>query len=351
MQTGRLVALDGLRGIAAVAVLLHHLYIDILGLFSAAYLAVDFFFLLSGYVLARTYEQRLAEGMTFTGYMARRLRRLYPAIIAGTVLGAAVMAVWQPQQPIIWWIVAGLLMIPLTPAAMNGIMYPLNGVQWSLLFEIIANAIQPLLVRRWRNVMLAGVVLLGLAGLIAHLLTGQALYQGTRLDGFPTALARVAFSFFLGVAIFRIRTTGRLNMVRLPAWVSAVVLGIVLAAPSVGNPVLHDFVVIVAVWPALLVMTLSASEPKTMRPLAKFLGGISYPLYAVHFSVIHAFAPLLLMFGLSFTQKLALYGSVIVVAVVAAVLVERFVERPLIASRRFEPKLDQPSTPASSKPQ
>ncbi|HET9653111.1 MAG TPA: acyltransferase family protein, partial [Usitatibacter sp.] len=87
--------LDGLRGILALAVVVHH-FTATSGrreIFASSALAVDFFFCLSGFVIAHAYEAQLRAGMPIASFMARRLRRLYPLYIAGLVLGT--MAVWR----------------------------------------------------------------------------------------------------------------------------------------------------------------------------------------------------------------------------------------------------------------
>lgn len=89
--------LDGLRGTAALLVLVYHIFeglafaagVDTISFMNHGYLAVDFFFILSGYVIGYAYDDRLASGMTAGQFIKRRLIRLHPMIIMGGLVGAA----------------------------------------------------------------------------------------------------------------------------------------------------------------------------------------------------------------------------------------------------------------------
>lgn len=84
--------LDGLRGVAAIIVVTFHLaeplgtsHLDIL--VNHGYLAVDFFFLLSGFVMGYAYDDRWGK-MTVGSFLKRRVERLQPMVILGMTLGA-----------------------------------------------------------------------------------------------------------------------------------------------------------------------------------------------------------------------------------------------------------------------
>ena len=86
--------LDALRGVAALMVVAFHM-LEILGngdhtrqLLNHGYLAVDFFFALSGFVIGYAYDDRWGKGMTIWTFFKRRLIRLHPLVILGTLLGA-----------------------------------------------------------------------------------------------------------------------------------------------------------------------------------------------------------------------------------------------------------------------
>src|SRR5271170_6431289 len=85
-----LVTMDGVRGVAAICVMLGHFVVP-LGvnhvLVSSSFFAVDIFFCLSGFVLCYSYEDRLDHGLSAIDFIKLRLIRLYPIYIAGLALG------------------------------------------------------------------------------------------------------------------------------------------------------------------------------------------------------------------------------------------------------------------------
>jgi peptidoglycan/LPS O-acetylase OafA/YrhL len=167
---GHYVILDGLRGVAALMVVIFHLFEAYAGgnpqkqIINHGYLAVDFFFLLSGFVIAYAYDDRWAAGMNQWGFYKRRLVRLQPMIIMGSLIGAALVAFQhfsifpKLEAASAWQIVAvmllGCVMIPLTPSAeIRGWteIYPLNGPAWSLFYEYVANILYAVGLRKLSN--------------------------------------------------------------------------------------------------------------------------------------------------------------------------------------------------------
>src|SRR5437016_4136883 len=139
------VTLDGLRGVAALAVAILHTNINMGSApwLPHAYLAVDFFFVLSGFVVAFAYDQKLLTDMTFFGFMRVRLIRLSPMIVAGTILGAFYLLMRTHLEPgaigyIAVAVLFGVLLLPLD-LVVGTEQYPLNVPSWSLLFELISN--------------------------------------------------------------------------------------------------------------------------------------------------------------------------------------------------------------------
>ena len=144
--------LDGLRGIAALTVVWFHIFeafatshLD--QRINHGYLAVDFFFILSGFVIGYAYDDRWKK-MTVTEFLKRRLIRLHPMVVIGAVIGAVMFyfqgcSVWDVTKVTVPMLLAATLMnaclIPASPGTeIRGLgeMYPLNGPSWSLFFEI-----------------------------------------------------------------------------------------------------------------------------------------------------------------------------------------------------------------------
>jgi peptidoglycan/LPS O-acetylase OafA/YrhL len=324
----RLVALDGLRGMAAIAVVAGHALRDFqTPFFQPSYLAVDFFFVLSGFVLARTYEARFAGGLSFLDYMRRRVRRLYPAILVGLALGLAVALAHGANDQV--WIAAVLQAMMLPRFA--GAMFPFNDVQWSLMFELFANAVHAL-IHRWLTHAMLGLIVL--ASMIA--LWTLSLRHGTMNGGFdvPTlhlGFARVLFSFFAGVAIYRLASLPRLGTPSLSFLGAACVLSLALAIPAGPVPaVVADLVITTLVWPALVFLVVkSPQQPVRLRAFAEWSGRISYPLYAVHFPVVLLFEPWTAS-AAPMAERLVAVPLIVGLSLVLAALVERYVERPVL---------------------
>ena len=122
----RLVLLDGMRGIAAIAVMMHHLEhaFGHGGPFIRSYLFVDFFFLLSGFVLTLAAEERMNSGWGTMGFMRARIRRLWPTVAIGACLGAVQAGLAGQTQDLALLLLLALLFIP--NPLQRGDAYPLN---------------------------------------------------------------------------------------------------------------------------------------------------------------------------------------------------------------------------------
>ena len=153
--------LDGLRGVAALLVVFYHIFEGLsfaaggtlITVINHGYLAVDFFFILSGFVIGYAYDDRLGKSMSLGNFFKRRLIRLHPMIVMGAVLGV----IFYLLQGSVQWdgthislslvmlaLLCAMFFIPAAPGACydirgNGEMFPLNGPSWSLFFEYIGN--------------------------------------------------------------------------------------------------------------------------------------------------------------------------------------------------------------------
>ena len=186
--------LDGLRGVAALLVIWYHVFegfatspID--QRFNHGYLAVDFFFILSGFVIGYAYDDRWKTSMTIKDFIKRRLIRLHPMVVMGAVLGAITFYIqgcekWDGTQVSISMLMLAMLLnlflIPAIPGSGhevrgNGEMYPLNGPSWSLFFEYIGNLLYALFIRRMSTKALTVLVIfagIGLASFAISNLSG-----------------------------------------------------------------------------------------------------------------------------------------------------------------------------------
>jgi peptidoglycan/LPS O-acetylase OafA/YrhL len=293
-NSGHLLTLDAMRGLAALAVVAFHAHkllapID----FGHAYLAVDLFFGLSGLVIARAYGDRFDAGMAPGAFMRLRFVRLYPLYAVGTLLGAVIMllaltfAHMPPIPPLALSLalIAGALMLPAPlPIEPMGRLAPFNVAAWSLVFEMGANW---LLALAWRWLTAGRLALVvGLSGVVLAWGVWQHGNADLGADWSNAALAvpRTLFSFGIGIALAR--HVPPLRPVHGCDWLILIVLAELFAFPRAVQAPVFDLACIMLVFPALIWIG-AATTPR--RPaLARRLGAVSYPVYAFH-------APLLVL--------------------------------------------------------
>ncbi len=195
----RLAGLDALRGIAALSILAFHLMPYLAGTWRGnAYLAVDFFFMLSGYVMARTYETRLAGELTPVAFMILRWKRLWPAMFVGGLIGLPWFLITIGEDHLLVAL-ANLLLIP--TFALNRL-YPLDGPAWSIFFELLANLLHALLLRRLSTPALV-LLATGMAVILAIAGSRLTLDVGGASPTFLLGVPRVLLSYAIGMILWR----------------------------------------------------------------------------------------------------------------------------------------------------
>ncbi|MDC7681875.1 acyltransferase [Asticcacaulis sp. BYS171W] len=298
-QFQRFAFLDGMRGVAAIAVMWYH-NAAIYGLFASEHimLAVDFFFCLSGFVIAHAYGERFRDGLTPLRFGLKRVIRLYPLILVGVALGAVVT--WLGSATNDGWFlqqhysttdisIGALLCLCLLPAGlfMGKMFYFINSPLWSLFFEGAANAVYALTKGRKLPPVTAisAIVLLfgGLAGLAAAL-GGITQFGLTTPTFFLSAFVRVAFSFLVGVLICQFALYRRA-----PA-LSDTTIGLALVAmllmPLFQRNWVYDMLSVALIIPALVMLGTRARVGQLGHRVWGYLGRLSYPLYVLHMPVI-----------------------------------------------------------------
>lgn len=288
----RFLLLDGLRGVAAFAVILDHVPGGMLGnLVPGRYLAVDFFFVLSGFVLAHAYGDRLAKGWSPVSFMKARLIRLYPMYLLGLMLGLALSVfgllrgwVGPTWSDVLTTTALGLLFLPAPPMAGfgGGALYPFNAPAWSLFFELIANLIYALVARvlSWR--VLAGILVVSAIAVVytlnRHAGTGGPGWLWAHIDA---GFARVMFDFFAGVAIHRVWTSRRIPA--LPWWVALLTFLAVIAVPLEGQwRVVYDSAAALVLMPVLVALSAGSRVSGVVARVCATFGLLSYGVYVIH---------------------------------------------------------------------
>ncbi len=280
-RTQRLAALDGLRAVAALGVLLYHAadWSGWPGRFAHGYLAVDFFFCLSGFVLAHAFERR---EIGWPAYLWIRVVRIWPLLVLSTLIGAALTARHSPP----FWpnLARGLLLVPRLghPAEWTfPTLFPFNPPAWSLCLEVIVSALWfPL--RRAPDLAVAAIVFCSGAVMAWAALGLNGIETGWDQATFWLGVVRATFSFSLGWLGWRYRALAPRPRLVLPAVVLLAVLVMPLAPGRPWNGV-YDFACVAVLFP-LLVLT-GAHDPKgAAGALCRTTGDVSYPLYALHWA-------------------------------------------------------------------
>ena len=312
-----LMSLDLLRGVAALCVVVMH-WLDANGSkgFHYSLLAVDFFFVLSGFVVSYSYRERLRQGMSLAEFMTLRVIRLYPMILVGVVIGVVRFVLKDHFDPAfargpIWLFQHALLNVFMVPAFMDGFradMFILDSALWSLFFEFLAYLLYALVLHRLSVAVLVAIVLGAGTGVWAWLtdgFSGNPALAG-QLFGFigdPSGTARVLFSFCLGVLAHELY---RRNTVRvgLNGWIAGGALLGFFALPQGATSAELALLVMSLLFPLTVVACAKYSGRLVLPGFAKFLGEISYPIYVVH-------APLLWLLegGLKVAMKASPAGT------------------------------------------
>lgn len=313
--------LDGLRGIAAVVVMLYHVetMFGDYGLFSRGYLFVDFFFLLSGFVLTMAAEPKMRSGQSALSFLKLRLARLWPVIAVGTLIGALCYGLLDGWQGKGLEVALGLALVPMVWSA--GQIFPLNGPQWSLLLEIIANLIHGLVLHRMDERALLAVVLVSGAMLAAVIFTFGSNTLGPFAFNWWYSIPRVAFAYPLGILLAR--KWQRCEQARpILSWQASLLLPPLVVVALVGMPIPHpvgDALVTLVVMPFLFWIACHASPPEQARLWLGRLGAISFPLYAVHAPLIELFS----RHGHGLAWKLSAIAASLFAAQLLAMTLER----------------------------
>lgn len=310
--------LDGLRGVAAMMVIFYHFgecfaSSPIDQSINHGYLAVDFFFVLSGFVIGYAYDGRWHHGLTVRNFLLRRIIRLHPMVIVSVLLGVISFMLqgcekWDGTSvsisAVILSLLLGLLLIPSLPGTLpevrgNGEMFPLNGPSWSLFFEYLGSVFYALFLHRLSTRRLA--VFTSISGLaLAGVALGNASgyynigFGWTAADhGFWIGLARMTFSFSMGLLMSR---NFRPIHIRGAFWICTALTVALLSVPYLGGPEPHiangiyDFLCTLIAFP--LIVYIGASGRTTdnhSSQICEFLGKISYPVYIIHYPFMYYF--------------------------------------------------------------
>lgn len=315
--------LDGLRGVAALLVLMYHVCegyafasgAETIDSINHGYLAVDFFFILSGFVIGYAYDDRWGKTLTTGNFIKRRLIRLHPMVIMGAVIGLIFFLLqgsvtWEGEHVgmtrVVVALICGMLFIPAVKGGFyevrgNGEAFPLNGPAWSLFFEYIGNILYALFIRRfptWMVGVLAAVLGMGLCAMTwLNLGGGDMLGVGWTMSdyGLLTGGLRMMFPFTMGLLISRLVHPAPTKHT---FWPCSLLLIAVFLVPYISSGEgavvslngLFESLAVALIFPA--VVWLGAHGTVTGRfssAICKFLGDISFPVYIIHYPLMYLF--------------------------------------------------------------
>lgn len=278
--------LDGIRGIAATIVMTRHLP-DMFGRFTfpSCYLAVDLFFVLSGFVIANAYGARLSSGMGALEFMRIRMIRFYPLYLLGFLIGIVDVAYRMFSGDGGAWsgiglslaLIAGLFMLP-SPSSSDGGLYPMNTPSWSLGFEVAVNILYGF-IHRWLTAkVLLVIIALSALGLLRYTLSYGSVNFGDSWETIPAGIARVCYSFFAGVLVWRFR--GSRSVSSMGALIIAAIVGLLLMVQV--EAAMFDLAMVMVGFP-LIVWAAAQVEPgRRIAPAFIKLGLASYGVYVLH---------------------------------------------------------------------
>lgn len=281
---GRLDGLDGLRGIAALCVLWFHatgvVHPD-WELSGKGYLAVDFFFMLSGYVMARTYEHRFAAGFGANRFLIARYRKLWPTMALGALLGAPV--VWLMLDEHVAALKVIVANVVLVPWIGYNSLYPVNNAAWSILVELSANLLHAAILWRLPTRLLVALLLATIPALCWLASAYGSLAVGLETATIAAGLVKGLISYAIGIVLWRWwrdRPAIRIS----PALAFAAMPVLILLVPVLQDqPWLFDVTFILLACPLMLAGGLACTR---VSPVIRWLGLISFPLYAVNLPLL-----------------------------------------------------------------
>lgn len=294
MISNRYAFLDGIRGMAAIFVLMRHAS-DFWNFFPfRSHLAVDLFFILSGFVIAHAYDEKLhTQILSARKFVLIRLIRLYPVFLLSLAVCTLflLIKIFTAESLDVAKLYDSIQLIGFTAlflpshAAGSPRLFPINGPYWSLFFELIVNGIYALF-RPWLNDTVLFIIILIFGGMVIRV----ALQHGNLDSGFEwdyfslwAGFSRAMFGIFLGLLLYRHQNflIQQLGKTYSP-WLTFPIIAAILASPSLGSwDAWIDLLAVLVIFP-LSVLIASQAVPTRLETGLLILGSASYPIYVLH---------------------------------------------------------------------
>lgn len=346
----RFETLDAMRGIAALMVIPRHT--EMFGAGAAeshSYLAVDLFFILSGFVIAHAYERQILSGAMSVGrFMAIRLVRLYPMFLLAVCLATlaaltrpafepSVLAKWTPAgMPAADILSSAALTLLFLPSKLGDsvLLFPLNTAFWSLMFELVVNLLYVCVCRKISTKGLIAIAIgagLGL-GALALRRNGMELGWSWGLNSIIFGLLRASFGFTTGVLLLRlfsIQAPIKSNFGALLILVFTVTP--LLLPDSSRTNGLVDNIAVLAIFPMAIWLGAHSHPHGWALRAFTWLGAASYPVYVMHVPLLILFERYTHQAGLTQSARLGpLLAPAFLIGIFAlAIVLDRWYDQPL----------------------
>jgi peptidoglycan/LPS O-acetylase OafA/YrhL len=331
--------LDGLRGVAALGIVVFHfmewIYTDPGANFIGhGFLAVDFFFCLSGFVIGYAYDSRI-KTIGIKEFFKSRLIRLQPMVVFGSMLGllaflfdpfATYQFLYSTGRIIIIFL-SSLFLIPLPVMPERSFnLFSLNAPAWSLFWEYVANIFYALILYKlhrrllWLLLIPAAIALVYITQEKGNILGG---WDGS---SFWDGGARILYSFTAGLLIYRYNLVikNKIGFIGL-----GILLSLALMMPHFSYNGLAEATVVIVYFPLLVCLGAGSTLSTRMIPVCKFAGEISYPLYMTHYAAIWIFGNYFTQYHPGFKSLSLVVISGVIVLTLFAWLVMKYVDIPV----------------------
>lgn len=339
MEHSRYAYLDGIRGIAAILVLTRHTEAFWNFSFYRSYLAVDLFFILSGFVIANAYDKKLnSNEISIKKFVFTRIIRIYPVYFLSTIICSLILLKitlsgsttnYSSISNTLFIIAFSFFIIP-SIAQNSTALFPINGPYWSLFYELIANFLYATI----RKKLNTKILVIGIVLFLVSLCIGAAINRNLNI-GFTwgtvsivLGFSRAMFGILLGLLLHR-HINFLSNFVQnktLPV-ISILSILIVLTSQSAGqyDPIIDIFTV-TAIFPLCIIMASQEASKKT-KNISLTLGSASYPIYVLHEPTGEFFSYLMK----NLIVKYAPYSGILLVCFLIAIslLVEKYYDIPI----------------------
>lgn len=324
--------MDCLRGIAAIGVMFFHFSIIGIPIANHGYLAVDLFFMLSGFVMSHAYYDRLNR-IGFYDFVKMRLIRIMPLSILGLLFGTVYFLLRYFTQSYSQYSLSDILvgttlnifLVPklwITPAPTDTI-FATNTPLWSLSLELFINFMWASFIFRFKNHLIALLIILSAIIIIAYSLINGSADVGATWPTYVGGVARAIFGFFMGFMLWKYRPIPNKSFVY--SIISAVTLIVIIFSPNIGP--IYDIFVVVFVFP-YLIYTASSADYRSERKIFNIAGNLSYPLYVIHVPILMFLVGVMKLFKID--EASYLIGTLASITCIAsAIILDLCYDRPI----------------------